>query len=209
MSTRQLIQSIVTYPQIFLSPIDTNIIGLENILTQLFQVLGFETAYQINNYSRLYYRGLNDFLRHAIRNPLDFTPNPNQEWIDAAVARGFRVPPPRVSASAYHKKYFSDDEGEMACGICLDKYTSDNNACMVSPCGHVFHCRCIDNWTRSNNANNNKCPTCKEVIGSIETVNVDDLRLSELEMYKDTAVFNFGGRKLLNNEIKYLRLLSR
>jgi hypothetical protein len=37
---RRLIQSILTRPRDYLNQEDTNIIGLENILTQIFQIIG-------------------------------------------------------------------------------------------------------------------------------------------------------------------------
>lgn len=206
-----LIQRIITNPSHYLDPLDTNIIGLDNIIRQIFEVIGVQSINELNVYTGTY-GGLSNFLYHAIRNPTDFTPTPSQEWILAS--NGIRGPSieqqpiRRRSASAYKKKYFSDEEGEVSCGICFGTYTSDNPACMVSQCGHVFHCTCIDSWTRSNNANKNKCPTCKRAIESIQTVNVEDLKLSELEMYKDTALFDFGRTKA-HNEIKYLRSLNR
>ena len=81
---------------------------------------------------------------------------------------------------------------------------------MVNNCGHVFHCRCIDSWRNSGNANRNKCPTCKRDIVSIETVSPEDLKLMELNLYKEAVNFDFVRRRKmgsLSSDITYLSSL--
>jgi hypothetical protein len=222
-----VIQGIVNNPYSYFQPADTSIIGLQGILTQLFQGLGIQNVQQLNQYTNAR-GGLIPLVRHAISHPLDYTQNPIQEWVDAA--NGIRGPPvappapfvppqppaqqpapqqgPRRAASAYYKKYSAEDDGELACGICFGTYDLEDPACMVRNCGHVFHCRCIDSWINSGNANRNKCPTCKRDIVSIETVSPEDLRVEELTNYKEAANFSFGrGRSSVQADIRYLRML--
>ena len=137
-SIQTLIQHILNRPYSFLQPADTNIIGLQGILTQLFQVIGVQNINQVNIYAGQH-GGLISLLRHALAHPLEYTQDPIQEWVDAA--NGIRGPPvappppfvppqpPRRAASAYYKKYSAEDDGELACGICFGTYDLDDPAC--------------------------------------------------------------------------------
>ena len=63
-------------------------------------------------------------------------------------------------------------EGNDECKIC---YTPLNEepVCMVYECGHVFHCRCINNWRSSLASNRNTCPVCRQPISQI----IDNVQL--------------------------------
>ena len=103
------------------------------------------------------------------------------------------------------------------CPICYDSYYPDKNGpsedvCICIPCGHMFHCNCLDNlWsslrerekeerTRGNiYVLENKCPMCNMRICYHDTV--------ELPPLPQTSFGNNGllkKIKLNKNDIKYL-----
>jgi hypothetical protein len=51
--------------------------------------------------------------------------------------------------------------GEEECHICYSRL-KDEPVCMNFPCGHIYHCRCIDSWR--NNSNRNTCPDCRALV---------------------------------------------
>ncbi|AYV79707.1 MAG: RING finger domain protein [Faunusvirus sp.] len=50
-----------------------------------------------------------------------------------------------------------DKTKHTVCGICLDAYNIDDKLRML-PCGHSYHCHCIDNWLLKYNYS---CPICR------------------------------------------------
>lgn len=49
-----------------------------------------------------------------------------------------------------------------ACSICLDNIEEGN--IYGTPCGHVFHAKCISEWTKKHSS----CPMCRERIGTYQ-----------------------------------------
>lgn len=45
------------------------------------------------------------------------------------------------------------------CTVCLEA-VMNNQKCVLKKCGHSFHKKCIDRWTRRSNT----CPKCRTVI---------------------------------------------
>jgi hypothetical protein len=66
------------------------IINLNNIVTQLFQVLSIQTVNDLIRHAHAGYNSLDHFYNYAINHPYEYTPNPVQAWIDAA--NGVRGP---------------------------------------------------------------------------------------------------------------------
>ena len=49
--------------------------------------------------------------------------------------------------------------GECTCGICLHTYNARTCRYVRKlPCGHVFCCKCVDQWALGHSAS---CPTCR------------------------------------------------
>jgi hypothetical protein len=102
----------------------------------------------------------------------------------------------RSLAKPDRKKFFV---GGLACPVCGIDFDKDVSVCIVSPCDHVFHCSCLDDWLNFKDGNNN-CPYCRGPVESIETV--DPLEIGKLGKPA------FGRRKnkiTVNNDIKYLK----
>ena len=60
---------------------------------------------------------------------------------------------------------------EYKCSICLDRLLSVNIDAYVTPCGHVFHKRCIENSLR----HSQECPNCRTAIitGTVNKIHLD------------------------------------
>ena len=54
----------------------------------------------------------------------------------------------------------------IACSICLESYTLTCNI-YTTPCGHVFHYKCIRKWLESGNQH---CPKCRQDCSIVEIV---------------------------------------
>lgn len=54
----------------------------------------------------------------------------------------------------------SDLEEETSCAICQDTISADDSCRKLTPCSHVYHQTCIDQWFRTNI----NCPTCRHDI---------------------------------------------
>ncbi|XP_021954746.1 E3 ubiquitin-protein ligase TRAIP [Folsomia candida] len=52
---------------------------------------------------------------------------------------------------------------DFECPICIDNvyalYSDENQLCMVSDCGHVFHRKCVTEWQKRGR---NTCPICQQ-----------------------------------------------
>jgi len=53
------------------------------------------------------------------------------------------------------------DKNSDFCSICQETYDNDNNQVKILPCGHFFHCTCIEPWLLNCS---NLCPICRNKI---------------------------------------------
>lgn len=101
------------------------------------------------------------------------------------------------------------------CPICMESLDSD--ICMINPCGHTFHCQCVNQARKSKNT----CPLCRTVItelirlpeppkpepvlsGSATTDGTTVRDLGEPE------VNSFGNcLKKINSDLRYLNTMVR
>ncbi|KRZ42062.1 E3 ubiquitin-protein ligase RNF13, partial [Trichinella pseudospiralis] len=58
-----------------------------------------------------------------------------------------------------NRKFKKGDEHEM-CAICLEDF-ADGDKMRLLPCGHVYHCACVDPWLLKNRK---VCPVCKRKV---------------------------------------------
>ena len=50
------------------------------------------------------------------------------------------------------------------CGICLGTFTDSEKDIVRTPCGHLFHNKCITQWVMFNDT----CPTCRKIFGETQ-----------------------------------------
>jgi hypothetical protein len=55
-----------------------------------------------------------------------------------------------------YKKYSDSDKIDKECSICLVEYES-NDLVSITECGHLFHNKCIEEWSRYKQ----DCPVCR------------------------------------------------
>lgn len=61
-------------------------------------------------------------------------------------------------------KFIKETINDNECPICFEPMTI-KNITIASPCGHIFHTKCIKDALRHNK--NNKCPLCRRVITNV------------------------------------------
>ena len=54
----------------------------------------------------------------------------------------------------------------LQCSVCLDNLNFSEDHISVTKCGHIFHKRCLNRWTRQNT----NCPECRKRVHWRNTV---------------------------------------
>ena len=62
---------------------------------------------------------------------------------------------------------------EQTCNICLSQIVQKNAE--VTPCGHVFHAKCLMKW--KNRRNKNTCPVCRGPLREISDDEIDEINI--------------------------------
>lgn len=68
----------------------------------------------------------------------------------------------RGSRSRKTVKFIKETINDNECSICFEPMTK-KNITIASPCGHIFHTKCIEDALR----HNKKCPLCRKVITNV------------------------------------------
>lgn len=59
---------------------------------------------------------------------------------------------------------------QVECTVCMDEY-EEGDLLRALPCGHLFHCKCIDRWLSSHST----CPMCAAILSYSFSANVCSL----------------------------------
>ena len=76
----------------------------------------------------------------------------------------------RGSRSRRAVKFIKETINDNECSLCLEPMTK-KNITIASPCGHIFHTKCIKDALR----HNKKCPLCRKVITNVP-LNITETR---------------------------------
>ncbi|KAF2828156.1 hypothetical protein CC86DRAFT_381104 [Ophiobolus disseminans] len=69
--------------------------------------------------------------------------------------------PPPVSGTAFLASLRATNA---ECAICDEKFSDEHPPVPLRSCSHIFGKECIEKWAQSDNAQRNKCPTCRAVM---------------------------------------------
>jgi len=50
------------------------------------------------------------------------------------------------------------------CALCYEDFTEEHPPVVLDNCRHVFGKECLEKWVQSDNAQRNKCPTCRAIL---------------------------------------------
>jgi transmembrane E3 ubiquitin-protein ligase len=71
-----------------------------------------------------------------------------------------------------------DGDGEQReCVICMSQIYDQYKTYMVTPCGHVFHTRCLVRWMEVKL----ECPTCRAALPEVDDDDLKDLPPTGME----------------------------
>jgi len=90
--------------------------------------------------------------------------------------------------------------GNDECQICHEPL-NEEPVCMIYECGHVFHCRCINNWRSSLASNRNNCPYCRQPISQV----INDVQLPSSSGGASFGKTSRSKLATVESEIKYLK----
>ena len=79
------------------------------------------------------------------------------------------------------EKKMGEKDGK-SCTVCLEEYEIGKSDVSVTPCGHVYHFKCLSKWLH-NNLLNPKCPNCNNNLLSVLEGKDVNLLLKEEENY--------------------------
>jgi len=110
-------------------------------------------------------------------------------------------PPPGDFVENTVKKWLDNKERDNECNICYSELWEEP-VCILWKCGHIFHCRCINNY-QAFRPNDNNCPKCREYIFQ----KIQNIQLPNPENESN----GFGKRKKskLNGVIADIKYLSK